>query len=61
MIEFKLVSIVMKFEMINSLMSIINKTDNVIVKWYQQLIESLMWSAMHTRLDLVYSVKVFSR
>jgi hypothetical protein len=36
------VSIFMKSEMINSLMSITNEADNVIVKWYQQLIESLM-------------------
>jgi hypothetical protein len=42
--EFKLVSISMKPEMINSLMSATNEADNVIVKWYQQLIESLMWS-----------------
>ncbi len=55
------VSTFMKSEMINSLMSITNEADNVIVKWYQQLIESLMWSAMHTRLDLAYSVRVFSR
>jgi hypothetical protein len=61
MYEFKFVSISMKSEMINSLMSITNETDNVIVKWYQQLIVSLMWSAMHTRLDLAYSVKVLNR
>jgi hypothetical protein len=59
--EFKFVSISMKCEVINSLMSATNEVDNVIVKWYQQLIESLMWSAMHTRLDLAYSAKVFSR
>jgi hypothetical protein len=59
--KFKFVSISMKSEMINSLMSATNEADNVIVKWYQQLIESLMWSAMHTRLDLAYSVRVFSR
>ncbi len=59
--EFKLVSISMKSEMINSLMSVTNEADNVIVKWYQQLSKSLMWSAMHTRFDLAYSVKVFSR
>jgi hypothetical protein len=59
--EFKLVSISMKSEMTNSLMSATNEVDQVIVKWYQQLIESLMWSAMHTRFDLVYSVRVLSR
>jgi hypothetical protein len=59
--EFKLVSIFMKSEMINSLMSITNEADNVIVKWYQQLIESLMWSTMHTRFNLAYSVKILSR
>ncbi len=55
------VSISMKSEVINSLMSATNEADNVIVKWYQQLIESLMWSAVHTRLDLAYSVRVLSR
>jgi hypothetical protein len=56
-----LVSISMKPKVINSLMSIIDEVDNVTIKWYQQLIESLMWSSMHTRLDLVYSVNVLSR
>ncbi len=59
--EFKLVSIFMKSEVINSLMSATNETDNVTVKWYQKLIESLMWSAMHTRFDLAYSVRVLNR
>jgi hypothetical protein len=59
--QFKFVLISMKSEMINSLMSATNEADNVIIKWYQQLIESLMWSAMHTRLDLAYSVRVLSR
>jgi hypothetical protein len=59
--EFKLVSISMKSEMINSLMSAIDEADQATIKWYQQLIESLMWSAMHTRPDLAYSVKVLSR
>ncbi len=59
--ESKPVSISMKSDMINSLMSTTNEADNFIVKWYQQLIESLMWSAMHTRLDLAYSVRVLSR
>jgi hypothetical protein len=57
----KPISTSIKSEMINSLMSTTNKADQVIVRWYQQLIESLMWSAMHTRFDLVYSVKVLSR
>jgi hypothetical protein len=59
--QFKFVSISIKLEIINSLMSITNETDNVIVKWYQQLIESLMCSTMHTRLDLAYSMKVLNR
>ncbi len=59
--EFKLVSISMKSEMINSLMSATDEADQATIKWYQQLIESLMWSAMHTRLDLAYSVRVLSR
>jgi hypothetical protein len=59
--QFKFVSISMKSEMINSSMSTIDEVDQATIKWYQQLIESLMWSAMHTRLDLVYSVRVLSR
>jgi hypothetical protein len=55
------VSIFMKSEMINSLMSAIDEADQATIKWYQQLIESLMWSAMHTRFDLAYSVRVLSR
>ncbi len=55
------VSISMKSKMINLLMSIIDEADDVTIKWYQQLIESLMWSSVHTRLDLVYSVRVLSR
>jgi hypothetical protein len=57
----KSISTSMKSRVINSLMSATNKADQVIVKWYQQLIESLMWSAVHTRLGLAYSVKVLSR
>jgi hypothetical protein len=59
--EFKPVSTSMKTEVINSLMSVIDEADDVTIKWYQQLIESLMWSSVHTRLDLAYSVRVLSR
>jgi hypothetical protein len=55
------VSIFMKPEMINSLMSATDEADQATIKWYQQLIESLMWSAVHTRPDLAYSVEVLSR
>jgi hypothetical protein len=55
------VSISMKPEMINWLISAIDEADQATLKWYQQLIESLMWSAVHTRLDLAYSVRVLSR
>jgi hypothetical protein len=57
----KPISISMKSRIINSLMSATNEADQVIVKWYQQLIKSLMWSAVHTRFDLAYSVRVLSR
>ncbi len=59
--EFKFVSIFMKSKVINLLMSAIDEADQATIKWYQQLIESLMWSAMHTRLDLAYSMRVLSR
>jgi hypothetical protein len=59
--EFKFVSISMKSEVINSIMSATDEADQATIKWYQQLIESLMWSAMHTRFDLAYSVRVLSR
>ncbi len=59
--ESKPVSISMKSGVANSLMSVIDEADDVTVKWYQQLIGSLMWSSVHTRLDLAYSVRVLSR
>jgi hypothetical protein len=55
------VLISMKSKIINSLMSATDEADQATIKWYSQLIESLMWSAVHTRLDIAYSVKVFSR
>jgi hypothetical protein len=54
-------SMSMKSRMIKSLMSATNEVDQVIVKWYQKLIESLMWSTVHTHFDLIYSVRVLSR
>jgi hypothetical protein len=51
----------MKSEMINSLMSAIDEADQATIKWYKQLIESLMWSAVHTRFDLAYSIRMLSR
>jgi hypothetical protein len=51
----------MKSDVANALVSATEKADDVIIKWYQQLIESLMWSATHTRSDLTYSVRVLSR
>ncbi len=59
--ECKSISTSMKLEVTNILISIIDEVDNVTIKWYRQLIESLMWSAVHTRFDLTYSVKVLSR
>jgi hypothetical protein len=55
------VSISMKSEMINSLMSAIDEADQATIKWYQQLIESLMWSAVHIRFDLAFSVRILNR
>jgi hypothetical protein len=57
----KLVSISIKSSVTNTLISAIEKANDAIIKWYQQLIESLMWSAIHTRSDLTYSVRVLSR
>jgi hypothetical protein len=51
----------MKFEAANTLVSATEKVDDAIIKWYQQLIESLMWSAMHIKLNLTYSVRILSR
>jgi hypothetical protein len=55
------VSTFMKSKIINSLMFAIDKADQITIKWYQQLIESLMWSAVYTRFDFAYSVRVFNR
>jgi hypothetical protein len=50
----------MKLEIANILISAIDGADDLIIKWYQQLIEWLMRSAVHIRSDLTYSVRVLS-
>jgi hypothetical protein len=57
----KLVSTLIKLGIANILFSITDEVDDVTIKWYQQLIESLMWSAVYTKSDLTYSVRVLSR
>jgi hypothetical protein len=60
-IDCNLVSISMKTEVTNSLMSIDKMTDSLTIKWYQQMIDFLMWSAVYIRSNIVYLVKVVSR
>jgi hypothetical protein len=55
------VSTPMEPEVANLLMPATDEADQATVKWYQQLIGSLMWPAVHTRPDLAYSVGVLSR
>ncbi len=57
----KLVSTLMKLEVANTLILAIDEADDATIKWYQQLIKSSMWSAVHIKPDLTYSVRVLSR
>jgi hypothetical protein len=61
MIDFNLDSTLMKTEVTNTLVSIDNMIDLLIVKWYQQIIKLLMWLAVHIRSNIIYSVRVLSR
>ncbi len=45
----------------NLLLPSTKEADKKIVTWYQSVVGSLMWSAIHTRPDLAYSVGVLSR
>jgi hypothetical protein len=59
--ECKPVSTPMESGVANTLIPATEEANDAIIKWYQQLIGSLMWSAVHTRPDLAYSVGVLSR
>jgi hypothetical protein len=59
--ECKPVSTPMEPGVANTLIPAPDEADDATIKWYQQLIGSLMWPAVHTRPDLAYSVGVLSR
>jgi hypothetical protein len=61
MIDCNLVFISMKAEVTNSLISIDKKTYLLTTKWYQQMIDFLMWSVVYIKSNIVYSVRVLSR
>jgi hypothetical protein len=61
MINCNLVTILMKIDVANTLISSSTQTDQKIIKWFQQMTEFLMWSLIYTRLDLSYSVEILSR
>ena len=61
MTDCKPVSTPMEAGVTNSLVPANRDADEKTIKWYQQLIGSLMWPAVHTRPDLAYSVGVLSR
>ena len=45
----------------NTLMPSEDQADKDTITWYQSVVGSLMWPAMHTRPDIAYSVGVLSR
>ncbi len=55
------ISTFMKAGVANSLISVETEANEATIKWYQQLIDSLMWPAVHTQSNLAYSVRVLSR
>lgn len=61
MIDCNPVSTPMESGIANSLIPVDKEADPLTIKWYQQVIGSLMWPAVHTRPDLAYSVGVLSR
>ena len=61
MIDCKSISTLMKSEISNNLTKYEQQANQTTIQWYQQLIDSLIWSFMHTRLDIAYSVRVLSK
>lgn len=45
----------------NTLMPSEDQADNDTITWYQSVVGSLMWAAIHTRPDIAYAVGVLSR
>lgn len=61
MTDCKPASICMSPSVTNSLFPSKNQVDQGTIKWYQSAIGSLIWSAVHTRLDISFAVGIFSR
>ncbi len=55
------ISTQMEPKMGNFSLSSTKKANKKTVTWYQSVVDSLIWPAIHTRLDLSYSVGVLSR
>ena len=61
MIDCKSINTLMKSEISNSLTKYEQQANQTTIRWYQQLVDSLIWSFMHTRSDIAYSVRVLNR
>ncbi len=61
MTDCKTVSVPMNPGVANSLIPSDQQADRATIKCYQSAISSLMWPAVHTRLNISYSVRVLSR
>ena len=57
----KFTKILMSFEIPNLLNFSFEQTDKEILTWYQSVVETLIWLAMHSRSNLVQAVRVLSR
>ena len=61
MIDCKSISTFIKSEISNSLTKYEQQANHTTIRWYQQLVDSMIWSFMHTRSDIAYLVRVLSR
>ncbi len=61
MTECKPASITIDPGVSNSLLSYDRNADKETIKWYQAVIRSFMWPAVHTRPNIAYSVGVLSQ
>ena len=57
----KLIKILMSSRVFNSLNFSFEQIDKETLTWYQSIVETLMWSAMHFRSNLAQAVKVLNR
>ena len=61
MIDWKSISTFIKSEISNSLTKYEEQANQTTINWYQQFIDSLIWSFMHTRSNIAYLMKVLNK